>query len=293
MNIERAFTQSKNDIEHYSDLVSKRIQVIEQKGLTVFEQTLEKYSLGSFMKNTLSNYNEYSVLDKPDNSVQLQLLKYWQILAKAFYKLAFNPDKEVEVIFRDTPVSHKGKAYTAYMGFNSWLESWSVFFVLRDRSGIELMISAPNEVFERADIKWDKLDYNLLEIFRNIYNTDADMVQLLINAMESTGPDSGHYTANKQAVNYVLYIYEPLIRVYDALLRRDESDFNTQLQDALELHKKYWGTEKDNKNNDSRGWISWYLLAPVAMAYDFGMKLEVTSDYIPEWLVKEEFYKIS
>lgn len=90
-------------------------------------------------------------------------------------------------------------------------------------------------------------------------------------------------------IEYTLFIWEPLIRVYIALLAGDAENFNEVLYDAIKLHKEYYDTDKDLRKNDWKGWVSWLLMAPVALAHDRGMEMTFKTDYLPEWMVRDEF----
>lgn len=88
------------------------------------------------------------------------------------------------------------------------------------------------------------------------------------------------------------YLKLPFLKVLKSIFEKDEVNFNKNLLIALEKHKTYYGTfliEGEEINDRPEGWVSLWLTCACAIAHDKGMKREVTSDYIPEWLVKGEF----
>ena len=285
IHIERVHSDLIKHFEFYQNSLGEDVELIEKKGFPEFNNSISKYSLDSFVKSALNNFNQSCLGTGQDRDLQIRLLSHYHTLAKAFFKIAYNEGKEVEVNFTGTPVKHIGREYKSGVGFNDWLKAWGVFTVFDDREGLELLQSIPESVMEKSNMSWVYLHRSILTILQNIYNPNVKMGELILEAMRATDPKVGGYRQDNEAQEWVLYNYEPLIRVYEALFRRNEKDFNEVLIEALELHKKYWGDEKSGRNNESDGWISWLLLAPAATAVRFGMKLEVTSDYIPEWLV--------
>jgi hypothetical protein len=284
-NIERAHSDYNDRFEYFQNKLNNKIKLIEERGYPMFETTIHRYNLDDFFKGALDDFNESCLGTGQDRELQIRLLSHYHTLAKAFFKLAYNEGKEVEVNFTGTPVKHIGREYKSGVGFLDWLKAWGVFTVFDDREGLELLQSIPDSVMDKANLKWHQLDRSIFAMLKNIYNPSVDMHALIIRAMKDTDANEFPFLKDNEALEWVLYNFEPLIRVYEALFRRNEKDFNETLIEALELHKKYWGDEKSTRNNESDGWISWLLLAPAATAVRFGMKLEVTSDYIPEWLV--------
>ncbi|MCU0439112.1 MAG: immunity 49 family protein [Raineya sp.] len=47
--------------------------------------------------------------------------------------------------------------------------------------------------------------------------------------------------------------------------------------------------QREEIRSDPKGWLSMALIGACAIAYDKGMKREVESDYIPNWIVKGDF----
>jgi hypothetical protein len=86
-------------------------------------------------------------------------------------------------------------------------------------------------------------------------------------------------------------LFIPLIKVYQAIFSNNENLFNTNIYNALEKHKNHYEGEEfgESRRGKPEGWISVALTVACAIAHDKGMKREVESDYIPEWLIKGDF----
>ena len=84
----------------------------------------------------------------------------------------------------------------------------------------------------------------------------------------------------------------PLLAVLQSILDRDEVAFNEALLVALQKHKSYYEGEdeyRDTRTGLPEGWLSLPLIAACSLAHQRGLLRSVTSDYIPEWMVRGEF----
>lgn len=276
-------------MEESDRYLNKYIDDLENNTFEVFENDVTKRSLNGYAFSLIDELTNSTTCQNQDRALQTKALHYFKILAKAFYHLAYSAGTEVTVQFRDKPIKHMGVAYKSNMGFSDWLNTYSIFRVLRDQAGLNVLEGITDSAMDRADAGWTVLHKNMLHFLCSLHTNPKTREKLLIDAIKSTHPDSGDYLQEGFAIEFVTYLYEPLLFVYEALLRNNEEDFNAQLIEALTRHKTYYDTQKDKRCNDSDGWISWRLLGAVALAYDNGIKINVKSDYIPEWLYKGEF----
>jgi hypothetical protein len=109
---------------------------------------------------------------------------------------------------------------------------------------------------------------------------------------DNTTPFSSGFPPTKYQKEYEEALQLPLLCVFQSIYQGDTESFNKNLVIALEKHKLYYSSNdiyNESRNSDSYGWVSIPLIAACAIAHDKGMKREVTSDYIPEWIVKGEF----
>jgi|GEM_PF-6671091 len=288
MEINKIIISSENQ-ENYLKNLNRYVDSLDNKVFEVLENDVTKKSLNGYTFSIIRELTKYSICSTQDRVLQTKALSYYNNLAKAFYHLAYSVGARVTVKFRNKPVQHMGVAYKSNMGFSDWLNSYSIFRVLRDQQGLNILEHITDNAMDRAETSWDKLDKNMLLFLCNLNETPKVREEYLIAAIKSTHSDSGDYLQEAFAIEFVTYLYEPLLFVYEALLRNNEEDFNAQLIEALTRHKTYYDTKKNNRCNDYKGWISWRLLGAVALAYDNGIKINVKSDYIPEWMYKGDF----
>ncbi|MCU0439104.1 MAG: immunity 49 family protein [Raineya sp.] len=84
----------------------------------------------------------------------------------------------------------------------------------------------------------------------------------------------------------------PYLKVYQSVFENNEKGFNHNLKTALEKHKNYYENfllEGEEIRSEHTGWLSMALIGACVIAYDKGMKRQVESDYIPNWIVKGDF----
>ena len=273
--------------EFYAKKLEKKFSNLENKVIPAYKVNTEKFNLGTIVFHTLKDISEYSLLSErdQDRKLQTEVLVLWQDISKAFYNLAYGAGNKVTINLQGENVEHDGVLYTSNMGFGDWLKAYSAFKVLRDREGLEILNNITESSMERSELKWNKMEKNMLLFFSNVDHLSfSELEKLLITAIKSTSPDSGDFEANLVAVEYNMYIYEALLWVYNAVFSGDAEDFNKQLVEALNRYKQFY--DKEVRNRIADGWMNWLLLA---IDYDQGMEIKVQSDYIPEWLYKGVF----
>jgi Immunity protein 49 len=69
------------------------------------------------------------------------------------------------------------------------------------------------------------------------------------------------------------------------LLEGNTDHFNESLADALECHKKYFSSNE----KISRGFVAAGPLRLASIAYDCGFPIEVESEYIPKYILENQF----
>ncbi|MCG8208437.1 immunity 49 family protein [Tenacibaculum finnmarkense] len=276
--------------EYYIEDLMEQYDRLENKVIPAYKVNTDKYDLGIMTFYTLDDIARYNLVleEEQDRKLQTEVLFLWQYISKAFYSLAYGAGREVTINLKEENFRHQGIAYKSDMGFGSWLKAYSAFRVMRDNEGLEILNNITEDAMSLGD--WNKMEKNMLYYFANIGQGNYhELEKYLIPAIKSTSADSGDFEINSVSVEYNMYIYEPLLFVYEALLRNDEAEFNKQIEEALNRYKQFY--DKKVKNRIVDGWMSWLILAPVSMAYDLGIKINVKSDYIPEWLYKAEFNK--
>ena len=84
----------------------------------------------------------------------------------------------------------------------------------------------------------------------------------------------------------------PYYRCLESVLEGNQSQFDERLYEGLQLHKE-WAMLKPEKgqipnSNNHFSFVSIKMTTVCSLAFDRGMSINVQSDYIPEWLIKNE-----
>ncbi len=167
----------------------------------------------------------------------------------------------------------------AYIDPINWSKYFYTALLSRDRKAINELLEVPESLMREAQLKCDEVDFAIVRFLKGLYQSNADLSNLLKEALELTDPkenDSGR-------ADYLLYLKFPELNLYRIAFSNNEKEFNDELQEALELHKKFWS---DSKNaNASEGWIAIPLLCVCLVANNSkGYTIDVESDYLPHWM---------
>lgn len=165
-------------------------------------------------------------------------------------------DQEISFSIEESQYTFIGKKITAHVYTSVWLRSVFTSFILRSDSK-NTLANAPEEVFLNANIRPDKIDLILIDLFKRALNDDLgqevqtkiDQVLTLIAAKDM---EAGR-------LEYREKIIIPLLNLFHSIGENNSTDFNSGLSLALTQHKVFWSNPKNQ--DDYFGWISIPLLA--------------------------------
>ncbi|BDC98786.1 immunity 49 family protein [Persicobacter psychrovividus] len=233
------------------------------------------------------------------------LIHYARQYGVFHFKKASNPDQEVKQLIGDREVSATGRIMRDDVGTEYWEKIWCLCMIFRDKKGQMALLEVPKIVHENAYPEPYVEDLAMNSAIRHMQHPDLNDG----HAMEALGRAFEVIKNLDKNVNmyYIrremcLWLYVPLLRVFGAILSKDEAQYNKELEDAINLHKEFYSIfyyyEKEpweeepqewDRPIDRNGWIAWRLLAAASIAYDRGLNTTVESEYIPSWLYKGEF----
>ncbi|MCP4984936.1 MAG: immunity 49 family protein, partial [Colwellia sp.] len=190
-----------------------------------------------------------------------------------------------EVTINNDTFELTGGPAGAYLDTDVWQDVLFSSIILRDKKTIDQLVQVPKSVFDKANLKADSFDTALINLMKGLFKPEANMGDLLeatLIAADPNGIASGRRS-------YVQNILLPLLPVYRCIYTANaQNEFNDAMVEALKAHKKYWNRDK----REQQGWVSLPLIAAASHAYDIkGYQLSVETDYIPEFLVKNDFKK--
>ena len=167
----------------------------------------------------------------------------------------------------------------SYTGPTTWLTAHHLAVICRETKLIEILCSVPQSVLRSSESSMDEFAYLWVETLRAYWRQDKDVLTKLNTALAATDPEI--LTA---PVDLVLQHYYPTMKLFHFLVQQDADGVNAGLVEALELHKKYWGSGERAK--DPLGFLALGPLAMASLAYDLKLGLTVESDYLPKQLIE-------
>ncbi|MDJ1497237.1 immunity 49 family protein [Cytophagaceae bacterium DM2B3-1] len=281
------------DVDWLNERINYIIGKLKSKYVPKFREDIHSLAFSAIANDILRffYYSEYLKL----KNISFSFLYYVNLFRLSSYK---NDYQLMDKIFVDSfthtgdPAkrSQKGDKLLDHHLFNYIQTS----LVLRDREAIDFYAmlqprnSIPGRYYFEHDQDFEQLlillcnneDEQSLMYLRSI--TSKDYIQSLTNLPFQTA----------HLVPYLEFLFLPLIDVYLAILEKKEAKFNESLYKALSQHKTFYESEdeyKESRRGLPEGWVSLPLTAACVLAHQKGLKPEIESDYIPEWLIKAEF----
>jgi hypothetical protein len=168
---------------------------------------------------------------------------------------------------------------TSFMSVDHWEEAYDACMLVRDMDGLKFLATVDEDVFARSNNGTTPHDLSYYRFMAHFFAGGKDTGKLLISAFEEAMKPQSNATRTK----FVELVRIPILELMQDFVNDDQGKFNTHLVEALESHKKYFGTKENAFANP--GWLSMRILAACALAVDSkGFKIEVESEYIPRWL---------
>src|SRR5215813_4966516 len=258
------------------DFIAKKVAKYEHSWGNLLEalQNRPAENLGSQFYEALG-YFALTVVGNLGRERTLRALRIMKGIGIANFAFAMNPGKTITVDLGDESFEITGEPTTAYVDVDTWLYAYSGAVIAGDNAGIKTLCAVPESLHMEANLKPGPFDLAFVRAIKGLYDPDANIGQLLVDAMETSDPDK----LDKDRREYATHILYPQVPVYRCILSSDKAEFNEKLEQAVLEHKKFWG-KKDRQHN-KRGWISLPLTAAFATAFDNkGFVMTFETDYI-------------
>lgn len=267
------------------NLLQDKIQRHEQRWEKIHAIILQKptHALGGKITD-FRNILGVSLTAEAPPAKSWRYLKLLKEIGLAYFLFGTLEGQNIEVRVDDQTYQFTGKKMTAYMDTNSWISVFCAAVILRDMEAIHELVQVSESTFATANLSPIAFDLALVRLLKGLYIADANLTELLYAAFDLADPEQ----IDSDRFPYISHILLPLVGLLLSILSNQEKEFNTKLEEALEQHKKFWSSKKNKLN--PKGWFAIHLSAIAAIAYDQkGFKLEVQSDYLPLWMVRQEF----
>ena len=262
------------DINEYEELLLIGINTIKTQNA--------QDVLGGSIQNAINAFGEAVLAEVPHQQI-VRYLQHIKEFGCANFAFVCRQGETFDVTINNDTFALAGGPAGAYLHTDVWEKVFYAAVTLRDKKAIEQLIQVPKSVFDNANIKADAFDIALINLMKGLFEPEANMGDLLEAALIAADPNA--LASGRR--RYVQNILLPLMPVYRCIYTANaQGEFNEAMVEALEAHKKYW--KKDEMKQ--QGWISLPLIAAASHAYDLkGYQLTVETDYIPVFLVKNDF----
>jgi hypothetical protein len=185
------------------------------------------------------------------------------------------------------PVTYETALDLSYLDPSRWLRAFFLGAVVRDDDLLEALMATPTDLIRQSTMKGPEFRYVFIDALRAFVEDYPQRrvrasVDLLLEAMKGTDPDRPDILNP----DWVLHLDVPAIAVMFDILDRTPK-LGDRLAWALEHHKTYW-TSDPLKRLDWEGFLSLPLLGITSLAYEWKLRFEIESDYIPLPLIRKE-----
>ena len=277
--IDRHFTEDEeiisDEIDYYMGRLDKICTAIKKRPAS---------SLGSAFRKSFDILS-LLIVGSRERSKILRIFKFAKNLGLINFQFGTKVDENFTCVLEESVFMLVGQQNTVYMDIDTWLNAWFCSVLLRDMEAIKSLCQVPESIHKKANIKPDPFDLCFVKAIKGLFNPNADIVQLLIEAIEASDSNLIH----PDRLGYSNYILLPQLHLYRCILTSNQEEFNDGLREALLSHQVFW--QEEDKKYDSKGWISLPLMAAAAIAYDTkDYELAFETDYIPSWLARGDFH---
>lgn len=277
---------SRHEIPVTQDVALKRAQTIASDAESFLDIVEQRTStLRSVFSDALMAARYWCVVDPEAARIETwdQFVLAMQASCGVFVAAA-RPGEVIPMRLGRVVKQVTGNGPNVYTGAGSWLTTLWLSLVCRERDRTRFLANVPLDVLRgsgerEADYVYPV--YSWVEALQLYWRQDPQMFDRLLEAMQGTNPE-GLEPADASLVARVLF---PPMKLFYYFTQRDAAAFNDALVEALELHREYW-TATEERVRDSDGFIALAPLALACLARDAGMPIEVTSEYLPRYLLE-------
>jgi len=233
---------------------------------------------------------EISVVEKPELSQQKYWFTYGLNCISEFCRLIHFEGETKEAVIDETGtfeimVEPSGE-YVDVINALYWA------IIARDTEKQKIIVNSPikNWIYREED--WDKNTFGtcFLRLIKEYYLTGIFNTTLYDAAQADLEKHKSSLGSDvKQKFGW--YLRSRFLNAFKSLIDDNEAEFHANFALALHAHKEVWSQKKAlNRGGtplcrENEGFLAWDCTALAVMAYDKDWKLEITSDYVPQFMV--------
>lgn len=191
-----------------------------------------------------------------------------------FFAAANRPEEEFEYsVGANMTLRHIAPSESH--GPNTWLNSLWASVICRGHNLVEDLFQIPLEIIREGGGTFDEYMYSWIATLQGYFRGD-DVYAQINRSIELTDPEILQFGSPE----IVLLRYFPAMKLLYNIAANEPDKFNENLAEAVELHRRFW-TANDERASNPDGFLALPLTALAAVAYDNGIQIDVSSDYLP------------
>lgn len=213
-----------------------------------------------------------------------EIKKYFELCMEAYFshiKTIENLGQEVPVIINSVKkvVTNDSKSYNNIFEL---LNAYNFASICRNKNVKDLVFNQPFDGnFIRKGVHENHPSSKAYYLFKNEREVDQARLDDFYTALIEN-------VKQKDLKEYKEKLMIPLGEVYKNYFLGNAESFNLALEEALELNKAYYDTEKDDRCRDSQNWLPWNLISLACKAYDKGWEITVKDTRLPMFMIRGE-----
>ena len=222
----------------------------------------------------------------PDQPKAIEHFFLYQRAKAAYLQLAMTePGVEHELRFNHEWTFHiKSAVVRSHTDTGYWQTALMTSLIARNHAAVQSLLNFSVERMRNATAKGPEYTFLYADFMHAAFRGEPDAGQKLLTAYKATDPSMMW----ESYVDVMLKMDVPEMDLWTCYLSNDPKGFNEKLAVALELNKEL--ESRTPKNIYTL--VNYPLTCFASMAYERGWELTVSSDYMPEWMIKGEFWGI-
>lgn len=229
-------------------------------------------NIGVFFVESLRLLGFRSFLNHPSEEILEALKSARDLGVGLFMRGSATPDETVRFALGDVSIEVPGGT-SEYNTASRWISAFGVGLILRDQEALDMLCR-----YNPIDFKGSNDQYHIaLATALMAMHNDSEETDAAFEAALERGLGARDFSEWRRRLG------APLVRLARAVFHHEAEEFDDQVVEALEGYKAMHSRKSESSRAEA--YIPVAHLGLCAMAMDRGMHLEVTSPYLPEWLL--------
>jgi hypothetical protein len=178
--------------------------------------------------------------------------------------------------------------------FGAWLSGIQLAMIFRDKSAMKVYLDVTyQDIVERDDMTLDPWCEPYMNFLKGVSLQDPNLLTYLYDALQKLDPS----LYEPERANFLLEVMSPIMELWAVIFLKplDQDKFDAALLDSQESWKRFYSTDFSEDfvlTSSYYEYMDKATLMAVIYAGFRGFKVNLKSDYLPEFLIKGDFPKL-